>query len=300
MAIQPRLASALLAALVAAAIAGPAAAGEKRAVQPYTWDFEAGEMRPSSPQGAREEAPAAKPEPRREHSQERPRPVFRGDGERADHARDERRERVREDRRERRERVREEREERREHISERRDRDRRHRGASVAALPSGHRHYRHRHDDYFFASGLWYQPWGTSYVRVGPPYGLVVTALPVGYTTVWVGSTPYYHYVDTWYRPYESGGYVIVEDPPERRYAAQDDPPAEIASDTLFVYPGAGQSAGKQAEDRFECHAWASGQTGYDPSNLSPAGSSRDMLAKRPDYLRAMTACLEGRGYTVR
>lgn len=33
-----------------------------------------------------------------------------------------------------------------------------------------------------------------------------------------------------------------------------------------FVYPAKGQSPEKQKKDEYECHAWAVGQTGFDPS----------------------------------
>jgi hypothetical protein len=39
-------------------------------------------------------------------------------------------------------------------------------------------------------------------------------------------------------------------------------------------------------------------QTGYDPVQ-PPAGASQ-MSQKRADYQRAMGACLDGRGYTVK
>jgi hypothetical protein len=43
-----------------------------------------------------------------------------------------------------------------------------------------------------------------------------------------------------------------------------------------------------------ECSYWAIGKTGYDPSR-SPADDAR-----RGDYLRAVSGCLESRGYSVK
>ncbi|MCB1916373.1 MAG: hypothetical protein KDG52_11745 [Rhodocyclaceae bacterium] len=187
--------------------------------------------------------------------------------------------------------------ERRDH---RRDwRDHRHRspriGVVVPALPWGYREIHHHRHNYFFSSGLWYRPWGTSYVRIAAPIGAVVATLPFGYTTISIGSALYYRYDDAWYRPHERG-YVVVE-PPER-YDRSDR--LQRSDDTLFAYPNEGQDEATQAEDRFECHSWAADQTGYDPSLIPAAGASAESLERRPDYLRAMTACLEGRGYTVR
>ena len=41
-----------------------------------------------------------------------------------------------------------------------------------------------------------------------------------------------------------------------------------------YFYPAKGQSADQQNRDRYECHNWAVGQTGYDPSNPPPQGGS--------------------------
>jgi hypothetical protein len=42
----------------------------------------------------------------------------------------------------------------------------------------------------------------------------------------------------------------------------------------LYAYPNAGQSQEQQSQDRFECHQWATRESGYDPSSPTP----------RPDY----------------
>jgi hypothetical protein len=49
-------------------------------------------------------------------------------------------------------------------------------------------------------------------------------------------------------------------------------------------------------KDKFECHRWAAGQTGFDPTQVG-GGSAP---GKRADYFRAQAACLEGRGYSVK
>jgi len=71
---------------------------------------------------------------------------------------------------------------------------------------------------------------------------------------------------------------------------------AQAAPQQLFMYPRQNQDAQLQARDRDECYRWALGQLGYDPSK-STAGLSPSQSA---DYYRAMTACLDGRGYSVR
>ncbi|MGD0276238.1 MAG: hypothetical protein ABSB79_09315 [Syntrophales bacterium] len=71
----------------------------------------------------------------------------------------------------------------------------------------------------------------------------------------------------------------------------------EQPSMQLFVYPRKGQSEKLQAKDRYECHRWAVGQTNYDPTQ--PAGGVPS-VQKGADYNRAMTACLDARGYTAK
>jgi len=68
----------------------------------------------------------------------------------------------------------------------------------------------------------------------------------------------------------------------------------------MFIYPRQGQSEQVQADDRYACHLWAVDQTGFDPTQ--PPGSSPESQKtdKRADYQRAMSACLDGRGYTVK
>src|SRR5712664_3243951 len=48
--------------------------------------------------------------------------------------------------------------------------------------------------------------------------------------------------------------------------------PAAGAQD-VFMYPARGQSQQQQDRDRYECHSWAVGQTGFDPSRASAASA---------------------------
>lgn len=169
------------------------------------------------------------------------------------------------------------------------------RGVVVRTLPPRHRTYVHGGYHYHYHDGYWYRPMGDRFVVVLPPVGIVVPALPYGYVTFTFGSHVYYRYAGVYYAPHEYG-YVVVDPPPE----AEDSRVARIARDELFIYPRAGQSEKTQAADRYECHEWASGQTGYDPTLSHGGVPEAEAADARADYLRAMTACLEGRGYTVR
>ena len=61
----------------------------------------------------------------------------------------------------------------------------------------------------------------------------------------------------------------------------------------LFVYPRNGQTEAQLTADRRDCNSWAVSQTGYDPSRVGDPQT-------QPRFQRAVSACLEARGYTVR
>jgi hypothetical protein len=169
------------------------------------------------------------------------------------------------------------------------------RGYSVAVLPQQHYEVVHAGAHYFYSGGVWYAPRGPSFVVVAPPVHVFVPVLPAFYTTVWVGGLPYYYANDTYYVWRQDRGYEVV-DPPDQQ-AASTEPPQ---SDNVFIYPNNGQSEDQQARDRYECHRWAASETGFDPTAAGGGEPPQDEAGKRVDYNRAMGACLEGRGYTVR
>jgi len=159
-------------------------------------------------------------------------------------------------------------------------------------------------EHFFFYGGVWYAPRGPGFVVVGAPIGLFIPVLPAFYTTLWVGGLAYYYANDAYYvyRGPEQG-YEVVAPPDERGLSTQPPPPAPAAAagnEQVFMYPKNGQSAEQQAKDRYECHRWASGETGYDPTASGGGVPPEQSAAKRADYHRAMSACLEGRGYSVK
>ncbi len=86
--------------------------------------------------------------------------------------------------------------------------------------------------------------------------------------------------------------YVVVREPD----GAQDAMIAasETTSGDIFVYPAEGQSEEQRDRDRYDCHLWASEQTGFSPESGVPNPT------KASEYRRAISACLEGRGYTIK
>jgi hypothetical protein len=125
------------------------------------------------------------------------------------------------------------------------------------------------------------------------PWAVIIPALPVVYETIWIGGYPYYYANGLYYAP-TTGGYMVVN-PPQGE--ANQPPPMEQPSTQVFIYPRKGQSEQQQAKDRYECHSWAVSQTGYDPTQ--PAGGVPS-VQKRADYQRAMSACLDARGYSAK
>ena len=173
-------------------------------------------------------------------------------------------------------------------------------GFAVNALPSGYRPYYRGGNPYYFSGGVWYAPRGPGFVVIQPPAGLVINVLPPYYSTVWFGGNPYY-YADNVYYTWQpdQNGYTVVDPPPnaDQPTAAPESPP-DSQSD-LIIYPKNGQTKDQQAADQYECYGWAKGQTGFDPTQPGGGVQSGDVDHARNNYNRAMSACLQGRGYQV-
>jgi hypothetical protein len=175
------------------------------------------------------------------------------------------------------------------------------RGGYVRAVPGRPLIVERGGGRFFYSGGVWYAPYGPRFVVVGAPIGIFVPVLPPFYTTVWVGGFPYYYANDTYYMWRDGeNGYEVVE-PPNDQAASTQPPPSEAPpGEDLYIYPQKGQSADQQANDKYECHKWASAQAGFDPTQPAGGVPPEQAQTKRADYQRAMRACLEGRGYSVR
>ena len=64
----------------------------------------------------------------------------------------------------------------------------------------------------------------------------------------------------------------VVE--PGADYAYQSAAPAP----RVYFFPTQGQTAEQQDRDRYECHTWAVGQTGFDPSRRAVAPAERTVV----------------------
>lgn len=180
-------------------------------------------------------------------------------------------------------------------------------GAVVRAVPRGAYMVRYHDRPYYFREGVWYRNNGARFVVAHPPIGVVITALPPFYTTLWFGGVPYYYADYVYYRWEPSArGYTVVAPPDGSAYDGDSDAlPPEAAGSTatnndVFVYPKNGQSEQQQSTDRYECHRWASDQTGFDPTKTQGGVNANEVRGKRGDYRRAESVCLEARGYSVK
>ncbi len=86
--------------------------------------------------------------------------------------------------------------------------------------------------------------------------------------------------------------------PPERRQTPPS--PSQIPAGRMFIYPRQNQSEEQQAKDFDACRSWAIDQTGFDPAKPPAGRPDAQTTQKNSDYLRAIGACLDARGYTLR
>jgi hypothetical protein len=168
-------------------------------------------------------------------------------------------------------------------------------GAHIRSLPDSYHPYFWRGSPYYFNGGVWYAPGGLGFVVVRPPIGLSIAVLPPYYSTLWFGGVPYY-YADNVYYTAGPGGYMVVDPPADADQPGAPPSPLPPGQSDLIAYPRNGQTQEQQAADDYECHGWAKGQSGFDPSQ----SNSGDAGGARANYYRAKSACLQARGYEVK
>jgi hypothetical protein len=186
-------------------------------------------------------------------------------------------------------------------------------GTVARTLPGDYRPYYHHGAPYYFSGGVWYAPRGPGFVVVTPPVGLAISVLPPYYSTVWIGGVPYYYADSVYYTAQpDQSGYVVASPPTDPGAPAPDDsdggqpgappqsaPAPQSAPMDFIIYPKNGQSKDQQAADEYECHNWAHGQSGFDPTQADGGVAGGDADRAHSNYDRAMSACLQGRGYQV-
>ena len=129
-------------------------------------------------------------------------------------------------------------------------------------------------------------------VYAAPGYGSYVSALPVGAVSISVGGGRYWRHGGVWYQPW--GPRWVVVAPPVYVQPAQvvevppppPQPAAAPAKPDPIIYPRNGQSPQQIEADRQDCNRWATTQ---------PAA-----MADASVFHRAVEACMDGRGYTMK
>lgn len=178
-------------------------------------------------------------------------------------------------------------------------------GAAFHGYVHGGGHYAYNARPYYGAHYYARPYYGRSYhYAYGPRWygalalGTFVATLPLYYDTLWWGGIPYYYNENTYYRWNPGVSEYEVVAPPNDEASGGSSEAATPAD--LFVYPKDGQSEELQKKDRYECHRWAADQTGFDPTQTSRQTSRVQDSSKTTEYVRAETACLTGRGYSVK
>jgi hypothetical protein len=168
-------------------------------------------------------------------------------------------------------------------------------GREVRVLPNVHETIRVGRTYYHYHDGVFYRPLGPDrFVVVGAPIGARVRVLPFGYVSFFIGPRRYFYanYTYYWWDP-RVEQYVVVAEPEGAEKAVAT--ATESGAGDVIAYPAQGQSDEQRDRDRYDCYLWAVQQTGFDPGAGAPADTT-----KSADYRRALSACLEGRGYTVK
>jgi Family of unknown function (DUF6515) len=160
------------------------------------------------------------------------------------------------------------------------------RGYAVAALPAGSISIGFGPSQFFFHSGVWFRPLGGRFEVILPPLGIIIPVLPPAYVTLMIGGAPYYYANGVYYAAAQQG-YAVVAAPPGAE-TAQPLPPAAVpvALPAPIIYPRNGQSVAQTQADQQECSRWAAAQ----PNATVDASV----------FQRSVSACMDGRGYTVR
>jgi hypothetical protein len=154
----------------------------------------------------------------------------------------------------------------------------------------------------YWVGGYWRGGWWPR-VWYGGTFAWFLPVLPVGCAVYWWSGIPYYYYNNVYYTYSNSdSGYVVTDPPPVAGDASPEGsaappagaaapPPGRSAGD-VYVYPRNGQTDQQTSNDKYECHKWAVGQTGFDPTTSGSRGSAAD-------YRRALITCLDARGYSA-
>jgi hypothetical protein len=148
---------------------------------------------------------------------------------------------------------------------------------------------------------VWYAPRGPGFVVIQPPIGLVINVLPPYYSTVWFGGNPYY-YADnvyyTWRRTKTATRWSTRRITRMQPTAAPDSPPVAERFDYLSQERSDEGSAGGGSIRMLQLGEGPDGLRSHSAGRRNVQSGDADHA--RNNYNRAMSACLQGRGYQVK
>lgn len=156
----------------------------------------------------------------------------------------------------------------------------------------GYWHGGYWHGGWGWRGGYWH-PW---YPGLGLGLGLYFATLPAYYSTYYYGGVPYFYAGNTFYSWDAGRSQYVTVAPPDSLLRGVPSGHATGQQSDVIAYPKNGQSQEQLGRDKFECHKWAVGQTGFDPTQAGGGAAP----GRRDEYFRAQSACLEGRGYSVK
>ena len=172
-------------------------------------------------------------------------------------------------------------------------------GEVIWTLPGGSVSISVGTSHFHYHGGTWYRPYGSYWRVVTAPVGLVVPVLPALAVALRAGEIRYWYANGVYYRPHHLGGFVVVAQPVGELVRDDDLPrlvqaPVVVSTERSaakpkpdpIVYPRQGQSAQEQEADLQACNRWATTQ--------AAALSDADVFS------RAVEACMDGRGYSLR
>ena len=181
-----------------------------------------------------------------------------------------------------------------------------HYGAGFAwflpVLPFGYATYYWGGNPYYYYDGGYYSwdPSYNGYVATDPP-PVADTASGSGTDEAPPsddGQAPQSYDVQpqTYAPPPTNPNNVVASPPPSSPPVSSTAPRGNFSGgiSDIIAYPRNGQNDQQTSTDKFECHKWSVAQTGFDPTR------SMNLQGTAMDYHRAMGACMDARGYTVR
>lgn len=155
-------------------------------------------------------------------------------------------------------------------------------------LPTGSQLVSSR-EDLHFHEGIFYQESESGVHVVVAPLATRVDRLP-GHTVPFTSDGERFYYVADTYYQLADNRYEVVAAPSLARLKVFEAWRQLPAMPRVIAYEPT-EDASLQRHDQFRCHQWATRETGY--------SIDVSRFADPTDYIKAMSACLKGRGYTI-